>query len=110
MPIKAKWRRFTRTNLEGLPERKGAYELANTKKSVIYIGSSNNLRRRLITHLIDGKLITARYFRCELVPRIDDTEGSRAKEARHAKKFFLTHGRKPKYTKRSPRRKSFLGF
>lgn len=101
MPIKGRWRKFTRATLERLPEEEGAYELANAKKSIIYTGSSNNLRRRLITHLISEKLTTARYFRCELVEFLDLETGT-DKEARHAEKFAAKHGRKPKYTKRSP--------
>lgn len=105
MPIKSRWRRFTRENLESLPAKEGAYELANASKSIIYTGSSNNLRRRLITHLIGGKLTTVRYFRCEFSD-IFDLESGRDKEARHAKKFSQARAKKPKYSKRLPRRKS----
>jgi len=109
MPIKARWQRFTRANLEKLPEKEGAYELGNAKKSVIYQGSSNNVRRRLLTHLINEKLSTVRYFRCDILGFMDWDSGT-AREARHAEKFRQTHGKKPKYTKRSPRRKSLFGF
>jgi predicted GIY-YIG superfamily endonuclease len=107
MPIKARWQRFTRTNLEKLPTQEGAYELANAKKSVIYIGSSQNVRRRLITHLTSEDLPTARYFRCDIV-YFGEWDTGTAKEARHAEKFRQGHSRKPKYTKRSPRRKSLF--
>jgi len=105
MPIKSRWRKFTRGNLEKLPEKEGAYELGNAKKSIIYVGSSNNLRRRLITHLISGKLPTARYFRCDII-HLGDWDTGKTREARHTQKFRETHSRKPKYTSRSPRRKS----
>jgi predicted GIY-YIG superfamily endonuclease len=93
--------------LEKLSQNEGAYELANAKKSVIYIGSSQNVRRRLITHLISEDLPTARYFRCEVVHTIEWDTGT-AKEARHVEKFRQKHSKKPKYTKRSPRRKSLF--
>jgi hypothetical protein len=101
MPIKGRWRRFTRENLEKLPTKEGAYELANAKKSIIRIGSSKNLRRRLITHLIGGGLPTVRYFRCDIIGFWDWDTGT-DREARHAKKFSQAHARKPKYSKRLP--------
>jgi predicted GIY-YIG superfamily endonuclease len=101
MPIKSRWHKFTRENLEKLPQEEGAYELANAKKSIIRIGSSNNLRRRLITHLNSGEFPTAQYFRCELVGFFDLDTG-KDREAHHAEKFRRAHSRKPKYSKRLP--------
>lgn len=109
MPIASRWRRFTREHLEGLPKDEGAYELANAKKSIIYTDSSTNLRRRLITHLISGKLTTVRYFKCEFAEFLDLESGT-DEEARHAEKFATKRGRMPKYTKRSPHVTLFLIF
>jgi DNA polymerase-3 subunit epsilon len=109
MAITGKWRRFNRSTVEGLSEKEGAYELGNATKSVIYIGSSKNLRRRLMTHLSSGKWTTTRYFRCDVVHFADWDTGT-DKEARHAEKFQATRGRKPKYSKRSPRREPYFGF
>jgi hypothetical protein len=101
MPMKGRWRRFTRENLQKLPEKEGAYELANAQKSIIRIGSSKNLRRRLITHLISGELPTVRYFRCEILGFTDWDSGT-DRGALHAKKFMQIHAKKPKYSKRLP--------
>lgn len=107
MAIRARWQRFTRENLEKVPQKEGAYELANAKKSVIRIGSSTNLRRRLITHLVSGQLPTVRYFRCDIIGFFGLDSGT-DREAHHAKKFAQARSKKPKYSKRFPRPKSFL--
>jgi len=109
MPIQKRWSRFTFENIRRVPQEEGAYQLANAARAIIYNGSSNNLRRRLYTHFTQGRLTTARYFRCE-VCSIFDLESSVDKEARHAERFFATRGRKPRYTKRSPRRHSLFDF
>lgn len=107
MPIQKRWTRFAAENVDKLPQKEGVYDLANAKKSIIRHGSSNNLRRRIMTHLNDEKLSTVRYFRCEYLGFFDmDTPKTR--EARHAERYFAQHGRKPKYTKRSPRKKTSL--
>jgi len=37
--------------LDSLPTDKGVYYIYNTKKELIYIGKSNNIRKRLLSHL-----------------------------------------------------------
>ncbi len=101
MPIRGRWRRFNLTIIKSLPEDEGAYELANSAKSIIYNGSSTNVRRRLMTHHNSGNFPTARYFRCELCSFLDIESGI-DKEAHHAERIRAKTGRKPKYSKRSP--------
>jgi hypothetical protein len=109
MPIQARWSKFTRENVERTPQKEGVYDLANAKKSIIRHGSSNNLRRRLMTHLIDERLSTVRYFRCEYID-LFDIDTPKAREAHHAERYFAQHGRKPRYTKRSPHKTSLFDF
>jgi hypothetical protein len=103
MPVKKRWAKFTRENIEKIPKgKRGVYEIANSKKEVIYCGSSDSdlgVRGRLIDHLIHKKFRTAAYFRYEIAPLF-----TRAKdmEARHALKQRLKTGKKPIGIKRSP--------
>ena len=61
-----------------------------------------NIRRRLMTRLMSGRLNTVRYFRCDLCSLFDFKSGL-DKEARLAEKFRAKSDRKPRYAKRSPR-------
>ena len=66
MPVAKRWTKFTRDNVERLPNTAGAYELANSTKRIINIdGSNTSARARPISHLINNKYPTARYFRCD---------------------------------------------
>jgi hypothetical protein len=104
MPVQKRWSRFTRANVERLPNKEGMYELANAQKRIIDIGGSNTrVKARLMSHLTSNKYPTARYFRCEYVDAIFDIDSGVNREARHVKHFHQQRGRKPKYTKRSPR-------
>jgi hypothetical protein len=103
MPVAKRWTRFTRENIEKLRNKEGVYELANAQKRIIYIGGSNvRVKTRLMSHLISNKYPTARYFRCEYVDFIFDTDSGINREARHARCFLRQQLRKPKYSKRSP--------
>ena len=103
MPLRGRWRSFTRTGLARAPEEEGVYELANGVQTIIYVGSSNNLRRRLTTHLIGGKMRAARYFRCEVCSPWD-FESRLTKEAKNVQKVIDRTGKKPRRVKRTPRR------
>lgn len=109
MPIKKKWTKFTLDNVKKMPNKRGAYELANATKRIIDQGGSDSpisgVRGRLISHLGENKYPTAKYFRCEFI----DLFGSGITlEASHSKKFQEQHGRKPRYTKRSPRKRGLF--
>ena len=106
--ISKRWTRFTLENVQRLPNRRGAYELANAAKRVIYQGGSDaisGVRGRLLSHLRNNEYTAARYFRVEHASLLTSGIGL---EASHAAKFQKKHGRKPRYTKRSPQRKFFL--
>ena len=99
--------RFTREVIKTLPEDEGAYELANASKSILYTGSSTNIRRRLMTHLISGKFPTIRYFRCEWASMLGIETGI-DKERRHIQSFIAKKHRRPSRIRRSPRRDSLF--
>jgi hypothetical protein len=104
MPIQKKWSKFTPDNVKRLRNGHGAYELSNRDKRIIDTGGSNSVnngvRSRLQSHLRDNRYPTAKYFRCEFAGLF--TNGTDL-EAAHSQKYQERHGRKPRYTKRSPR-------
>jgi hypothetical protein len=110
VPIPKKWSLFNRENLSKVPEERGAYEIANKDKRIIDVGGSDGkggVHSRLTSRLREGKPPTAKYFRYEEVGIFDSGIDS---EASHSKKYQQKHGRKPRYTQRSPKKKSFLGL
>jgi len=107
MPIKQRWMKFTRENVEKLPKGKtGVYEIANRNKSTIYIGGSKKsgigVRGRLIDHIIKNKFPTAKYFRYAFEDFLGLDDGIDM-ERKHSQKFVAKHGRKPAHLKRSPK-------
>ena len=103
MPIQKKWSKFNLENVSKLSEERGAYELANINKKTIDIGGSDSkggVRSRLMSRLPQRKPPTAKYFRIEPT----NIFGSGIDlEASHSCKHQQTHGKKPRYTQRSPR-------
>jgi hypothetical protein len=51
MPIQAQWWSFVESVIEVDRDDPGVYELGDKDGTVVYIGSSNELRRRLREHL-----------------------------------------------------------
>jgi excinuclease UvrABC nuclease subunit len=51
MPIQAQWWSFVESVIEVDRDEPGVYELGDENGMVVYIGSSNELRRRLKEHL-----------------------------------------------------------
>lgn len=107
MPIKQRWMKFTRENVEKLPKGKtGAYEIADKDKSIIYIGGSKKsgvgVRGRLIDHIIKNKFPTAKYFRYAFEDFLGLDDGIDM-ERKHSQKFIAKHGKKPARLKRSPK-------
>lgn len=51
MPITSQWWTFAEDVIKLDRDDPGVYELGNDAGSVVYIGSSNELRRRLLEHL-----------------------------------------------------------
>lgn len=107
MPIQKRWSRFILSNVRRVPDEPGAYELANKDKRIIDTGGSDvSIWDRLMRHLQTNQYPTARYFRYEIAGFF---ESGIDIEASHSQKFQKKHGRKPRYTKRSPRKKSLFG-
>ncbi len=108
MPIRKKWSKFILENVQAVPEEPGAYELANRDKRIIDTGGSNaSVRVRLLSHLRTNKYPTAIWFRCEFAGWF---EKGIDVEAGHSEKFVQKHGRKPRYTKRSPHKPNLFPF
>jgi excinuclease UvrABC nuclease subunit len=107
MPIAKRWSKFTLANVQRVPDKPGAYELANKDRRIINTGGSNkSVRARLLSHLGTNKYPTAAWFRYKLAGWF---EKGTTVEANLSEKFVQKHGRKPRYTKRSPRKpKPFL--
>jgi len=104
------WRPFNLTTVRRLRIRCGRYELASQNKTVVYHGGTdderNGVRGRLITHLLNNKFPTAKFFRCEYTTFFD--ESGIEMEGRASQHFQKRYGRKSKYTKRSPRVNDYL--
>ena len=92
MTLTATWSQLTSWDIQYVPEKEGVYELADNSQSIIYIGRSNNLRRRLSEHLNsdDHCLRNARYFRYEQTWRSEERERELLNEYRRI------HGRLPR--------------
>ncbi len=51
MPITSQWWTFTETVINLDKNQSGVYELGDASGSVVYIGSTNGMKRRLLEHL-----------------------------------------------------------
>ena len=103
MPLKGRWRKFDRQTINRVSEDEGVYELATEKQNITYIGSSTNLRRRIATHLLSGKMKNVAYFKCQVASPLD-IASIRIKEQSQVLKLVARTGRKPRKIKRTPRR------
>jgi DNA polymerase-3 subunit epsilon len=83
---------FTTWNVNSIPESEGVYELFDTGSNLIYIGRSDNLRRRLTEHLntSDTCIKSAAYFTFEVTWR------SAAREQELLEEYKRIHGRYPR--------------
>ena len=93
MPLTAApWWHFSRGTVESDRDDPGVYEMGNASDSVVYIGSSDALRRRLKEHLSEsGTCIrkhTVRY-------RIEYTKDYQARERQLYDKHVKIHGEPP---------------
>ena len=100
MPLTAApWWYFSRGTVESDRDDPGVYEMGNASDSVIYIGSSDALRRRLKEHLSEsGTCIrknTVRY-------RIEYTKDYQARERQLYDQHVKIHGEPPQCKTASP--------
>ena len=93
MPLTAAdWWHFSRGTVESDRDDPGVYEMGNASDSVVYIGSSDALRRRLMEHLSESgtclRKNTVRY-------RIEYTKDYQARERQLYDKHVKIHGEPP---------------
>lgn len=83
---------FTSWAVNSVPESEGVYQLFDSGKSLIYIGRSDNLRRRLTEHLntTDTCIKSAAYFTYEVTWR------STQREQELLEQYKRLHGRYPR--------------
>lgn len=83
---------FTSMAVSSVPESEGAYQLFDAGRSLIYIGRSDNLRRRLNEHLnsSDTRIRSASYFTYEV------TSLSISREQQLLEEYQRSHGRLPR--------------
>ncbi len=102
MPIPKRWSVFTKAKLWLVPSKQGIYELGDTRKEVVYIGSSDrgeDIRGRLNFHK-NHKPQSVRYFRFKLAGIF---ESPIVIEQKHCEFFVAEYGRLPRLQKRMPR-------
>lgn len=91
MPIAKRWSRATKSSiLSKVPEKRGIYELKSFGE-VVYVGRTNNLRRRLLSHLTDRN---PNYYRYEDLGF--DTDGE-SLEREHYERLVERLGRPPRW-------------
>ena len=88
------WTRFTKQNVQKVPDVYGVYEIANAAKGTIYIGSGK-LRSRLLAHFKD--IVGASYFRFE---KTGSLERARQKERALLWEYYYKHGKLPKFNQK----------
>lgn len=94
MEIRKKWSIFSEENVKSVPSVYGVYELADSKKSIIYIGQGK-LQERLMDHLNNIK--KAKYFRFE---QIRSKEKAEQREKALLREYRENHGHLPNYNER----------
>jgi predicted GIY-YIG superfamily endonuclease len=93
MPITAQWFTFTESVVNYDRDDAGVYELGNAAEIVVYVGSSNELKRRLKEHLNEAgytciKQNANRY-------RIEYTANYKKRELELYDAHVAAHGRAP---------------
>lgn len=104
MPIQRKAYPFTPEGFNFATEKAGVYELLNSRKNVVYIGSSKtSIKSRLLTHKKEAKFKNAKYFRSMPITPAYNAEG---KECDLIRTYLKTHnGNRPPLLERSPKRR-----
>lgn len=63
-------KRFSKKNIKNVaPEGSGVYEIVNSKGESLYVGKSNNVKRRLLEHIDHKDVCGAHGFRTYKPPR-----------------------------------------
>ena len=93
------WWNFSAKNVETEDEQGGVYEFGNSSKQVVYIGSTNDMKRRLQEHLSGSDSCIARnasYY------RVDYRTDYKAEERRRYDAYERTHRVSPLCNDRRP--------
>ena len=106
MPVAKRWSLFSRANICRIPRGTlGMYEIADRYGALLYRGSSDSqigIKSRLLSHFVNKKFPSAKYFRYEEAGFLDTGLDM---EARHTYRAG-----KPKHMKRAPVHRDILGF
>ena len=91
------WVRFTKQNVQKVPDAYGVHEIANAAKGTIYIGSGK-LRSRLLAHFprAPDPIVGASYFRYE---KTGSLERARQRERALLREYYHKHGNCPNLTR-----------
>lgn len=96
MPIAKRWSRATESNiLSNVPPEKGVYELKSFGE-IVYVGRTDDLQRRLLSHLTDRN---PNYFRYEAVGFQSSAE---TLEQEHYERAAESLGRAPQWNDGAP--------
>lgn len=97
MPVSKNWSKATQSHVKkNVPSKPGIYELKSFGE-LVYIGSSDDLRDRLLTHLSER---SPNYYRYETVTGILSDPEDREQEAYD--NYVDNHGTSPRWNDRRP--------
>lgn len=94
MPVSKRWIEFNEENINELPNAYGVFQLADSKKEVIYIGEGK-LKHNILTRLLDKSEASAEitYFRYR---ENDSKRSSKQRQNILLKEYKEKHGETPK--------------
>ncbi|QIB75711.1 GIY-YIG nuclease family protein [Halogeometricum borinquense] len=96
MPIKKNWSKATKQQIKSkVPEKKGIYELKSFGE-VKYVGSSSDLRRRLLEHLDDRN---PNYYRFKKLGFFSSLKNA---EREHYDRHVDKYGQPPTWNEKRP--------
>jgi predicted GIY-YIG superfamily endonuclease len=94
MPITAQWWTLSENIVQYEAEGAGVYELGSSTGLVVYIGSSNNLRRRLREHLSESATSCIKSNATQY--RVEITSNYLSRERQLYDEFVRANGRPPR--------------
>jgi excinuclease UvrABC nuclease subunit len=100
MPIQAQWWSFVESVIEVDRDDPGVYELGDNDGVVVYIGSSNEVRRRLKEHLNEASESCVRQNVTHY--RIEYTANYASREQELYKYHLATYGKPPECNNSRP--------
>ena len=92
MPISSRWWPFSDSIVEYERDEGGVYELGDSDGTVVYIGKSNKVKRRLKEHLEESGTCIKRNAKKY---RVEYTKNYRKREYELYQEHIRLHGEKP---------------